>query len=123
MRCVAFKPLERGSLVGFADIELQSGIVWLGCSMHRSNGRSWCNPPGRPLVTPECTLMIGDDGRVVYSPCVEFSEKKVRYRWSDECVKAIEEFIANSKEPATTAGPMSGDGTPERANAKGRNES
>jgi hypothetical protein len=40
MKCVAFKRLERGSLIGFADLEMCGGLRLLGCTMHRANGKA-----------------------------------------------------------------------------------
>ena len=50
MTCVGFKRLERGSLLGFADLQMDSGLVLLGCTFHHSNGKRWVNPPGRPQL-------------------------------------------------------------------------
>lgn len=106
MRCVGWKKLERGSLMGFADLMMDSGLVLLGCTLHAMNGKRWCSPPGRPQLSPERALMYDDAGKLLYAPVIEFVDKKIRYRWSDEAVKAIEAYL-DGKEPATGAGSMS----------------
>ena len=96
MRCVNFKSLERGSLLGFADIAMDSGIVLLGCTMHASNGKRWVNPPSRPQLDADRKPMVGPDGKIIYAPIIDFAEKKLRYRWSDEAVAAIEAFLKHN---------------------------
>jgi len=99
MKVVSFKPLERGSLLGFADLAMDSGLVLLGCSYHAANGKRWCSPPSRPQLDAERKPMIGDDGKIIYAPMVDFAEKRLRYRWSDAAVAAIDEYLAGSASP------------------------
>lgn len=94
--CVNFKPLRRGSLLGFADLELSSGLVILECSFHEANGRRWVNPPGRPMLDADKRPIV-KDGKLQYAPVIEFRDKPTRYRWSDAAVAAIEAL--ESKKP------------------------
>lgn len=114
MRCVAFKHLARGSLLGFADIEMDSGMVLLGCTFHAANGKRWCNPPGRPQLDRDRQLIYDDGGKIAYAPVVEFVEARTRFRWSDAAVAAIDEYL-KSKEPAMQAGSMNNGCAPEAA--------
>ena len=97
MRCINFKELARGSLIGFADIELDSGLILRGCTYHQVNGKRWCNPPGRPQLNAERQLVL-DGGKVAYAPVVEFVDSKIRFKWSVQAVAAIQEF--QGKTPA-----------------------
>lgn len=117
MKCAAFKPLVRGSLQGFADLQMDSGLILLGCSMHSSNGKRWVNPPGRPQLDADKKVML-EAGKVLYAPIVDFADKKIRYRWSDAALAAIDEHL-DGKAPAT-AGAMNGRETQGSA-ARGRN--
>ena len=116
MKCVAFKKLERGSLQGFADIAMDSGLVLLGCSLHQSNGKRWCNPPGRPQLDADRKPLIDGKGKLAYAPVVEFVEPKLRYKWSAAAVAAIEAY--QSTTPAE-AGAMNGR-NPVSGEARGR---
>ncbi len=102
MKSLAFKPLARGSLQGFADIAMDSGLVLLGCSFHASNGKRWVNPPSRPQLDSERKPMLGDDGKILYAPVIEFADKKIRFRWSAEAVKAIETAHPECTKPAAS---------------------
>ncbi len=104
MKCVGFKRLERGSLQGFADVQLDSGLVLLGCTLHRSNGKAWVNPPGRPQLDAEKKPIV-ENGKIAYAPVIEFVDTKTRFKWSAQAVAAIEEY--QSKAPAE-ASAMSG---------------
>ncbi len=97
VKCVRWKALERGSLRGFADIAMDSGLVLLGCTLHTSNGRTWVNPPSRAQLTSSRELVI-EGGKVAYAPVIEFVDPKIRFKWSDAAVAAIADF--QSKAPA-----------------------
>ena len=92
MICLAWKPLPRGSMLGFADLQLDSGLIIKGATLLESNGRRWCNPPGRPQLDADRKPMLDDAGKLIYSVVLDFATKALRTRWSDEAVKAIEEF-------------------------------
>jgi hypothetical protein len=94
---------------------MDSGVVLLGCTFHQANGKRWVNPPGRPQLDSERKQIIGGDGKVAYAPVIEFVDPKTRFRWSAQAVAALEEYL-ESKEPATQAGSMNNESTPEAAN-------
>ena len=105
MKCVAFKTLERGSLQGFADLMMDSGLVLLGCTLHEMNNKRWVNPPSRPALTAERTLLY-EGGKLVYVPVVEFIDSTTRFHWSRQAVEAVDRFL-DGKAPAAKAGAMS----------------
>jgi DNA-binding cell septation regulator SpoVG len=51
MICTKFVPLERGALCGFADLELDSGLVIHDARLMESSGKRWVNLPGKPSST------------------------------------------------------------------------
>jgi hypothetical protein len=118
MRCVNFKRFERGSLLGFADLAMDSGMVLLGCTYHASNGKRWVNPPGRPQIDADRKLMFDGAGKILYAPTIEFEPKALRFKWSDQAAAAIEAF-QQSTTPAMDTGVMNGR-APEAANQGGR---
>lgn len=105
MKCLNFKALARGSLQGFADLQMDSGLILLGCTLHRSNCKAWVNPPGRPQLDAERKPMRGNDGKLLYAPVIDFADKRVRFKWSGQAVAAIDQFL-DGKAPAE-AGAMS----------------
>jgi hypothetical protein len=99
MKCIAFKPLERGAMLGFADLQMDSGLVIMDCILFESGARRWCNPPGRPALTTDKKPMLDDAGKLIYSVVIDFATKEVRSKWSAAAVAAIAAF-ADSTTPA-----------------------
>jgi hypothetical protein len=101
MKLVKYKAVPRGSLLGFADLELKSGLILKECSFHESNGKRWCSPPAKPILDPQRNPVI-KDGKAQYAPVIEFTDKDIRRRWSDQAVAVIEESLglSPSKTPA-----------------------
>jgi hypothetical protein len=96
IRCIGFKPLARGSMLGFADLEMSSGLILRGCTYHESYGKHWCSPPGRPQLDADRKLMVDEGGKIVYAAVVDFASKDVRTRWSTEAVAAIDEYLIST---------------------------
>jgi hypothetical protein len=116
MRVVAFKPLERGSLLGFVDLQMDSGLVLLGCTYHTANGKRWLNPPGRPQLDGD-KKVIFDGGKVAYAPVIEFVDKATRYKWSAQAVAAIDVYLKSTTpaEASVVNGSTPGGGQPQGA--------
>jgi hypothetical protein len=71
----------------------------LGCTFHESNGKRWCNPPGRPQLDATRKPITDENGKIAYAPVIEFATKAIRSRWSVEAVAAIE-VLMESTTPA-----------------------
>src|SRR5262245_42726132 len=61
---------ERNTLRGFFDLELPSGLLLRGCSLHFSHDRHWVGLPGRPYKD--------QDGRDTWANIVDFRDKATR---------------------------------------------
>ena len=73
---VNWKPFERNSLLGFLDQELPSGMILRGCQLLQSNGRHWVGLPSKPAVDKSGAPVLGDNGKPIYRPIVEFAARK-----------------------------------------------
>lgn len=85
IRCVAFKPVCRGSLCGFAGIAFDDLMMTVhGIGIYAGeNGTAWASPPAQPLVMGG-TLLKGEAGEIVYSaPLVKFRSADVCKAWFD----------------------------------------
>jgi len=119
MKCVAYKRLVRGSLLGFAELQLDNGLVLLSCSHHAANERQWINPPGRPQLDAAHQLMTDAAGKILYAPVVGFADRQTRNRWSSAAVTAIAEYLsADSIAPAVAGAMNGGEMTPEPRRAR-----
>jgi hypothetical protein len=73
-----FKPLEKNTLRGFFDVELPSGMVLCGCTLHESHGKFWVGLPARPYAKP--------DGSQSWVKIVDFRDKATSYRFQQMIV-------------------------------------
>lgn len=84
--CESWKPHQKGTLQGFADLVLpRSGMKFLGCNLHEKDGSTWCSPPARELRDAE-------GRRTGWAPVIEFTSQEARRAWSSAAVAAIQEF-------------------------------
>lgn len=95
IRCLRFKPHEKNTLRGFADLELtRVGLVLRDCSLHEKNGKEWISFPARSFE--------GDDGATHWQqPLIEFAEgaRQAREQFQRQVVAAIHTAIAAERVP------------------------
>lgn len=92
MRCIKFKPMQKGALLGFADLEMDSGMIINECTFLESNGSKWVSPPGKPQLDADKRAVMAN-GKMQYTAVIAFRDKDTRQKWSDAAVKAIEARI------------------------------
>jgi hypothetical protein len=80
-----------GTLVGFADVRMPSGVEYYGCPIHIAGSRAWASPPGKPCLGKDGELLREPDGRPRYGKVIGFSSHGVRRRWSDSVLAAVNE--------------------------------
>ena len=91
--CIAFRPFERGTLKGFADLWLRASHLNIrGCAVHEKNGKRWVQLPARPRLDQNRELDKDKTGRIQYCPVMEFDSREVADRFSEAALKAIDEF-------------------------------
>jgi hypothetical protein len=88
MKCVRFVKDLRGNLLGFADIEVESGIVIVEVTVHLQGTTTWANPPARPVIQGG-RLVQDERGKVTHIPVLRFVNKEARDRWSAAVVAAV----------------------------------
>ena len=84
-----WRPLRKGSLIGFVSVSMPSGITIHEISILETNGRFWASPPSKPMIDRDGHVMIGDDGKRRYAPLIEFADRDTRSRWSDAVIEAL----------------------------------
>jgi hypothetical protein len=50
-RILDFKPFEKNTLRAFFSLELASGLILRGCTLHTKNGKFWVGLPAKPYTT------------------------------------------------------------------------
>ena len=92
--CMAYKPLHRNTLQGFADLWLQPAHLHIhGCAVHEKNGRRWIQLPAKPQLDKDRNLVRDEGGKVQYAKVMEFDSREVADHFSEAAMKAIETFI------------------------------
>ena len=84
-----WRPLRKGSLLGFVTVTMPSGIIIHEVSILETNGRFWASPPSKPMIDRNGVVMIDDAGKRRYSALIEFADRDTRSRWSAAVVAAV----------------------------------
>jgi hypothetical protein len=106
MRCIAWKPLARNTLLGFATIQHASGLVLSDITVHRKGERCWASPPGKPKLDQSGTaLRDRETGKIEYAQLVSFEPDALRHRWSDAVVDTVRRDFPEAFEPPPQAAP------------------
>jgi len=96
IRCVKFRPYEKNTLRGFADLELtRVGLVLRDCCWHEKNGKEWLAFPAKSYETKA--------GATAWQPLVEFAESatEARRQFQEQAVAAIHDFIEEQNAEVT----------------------
>ena len=89
MICTKFREVRKGALLGFADIELASGLTIVDCTLMEKDGSRWCSPPAKAHLDQDRRQVI-KDGKPQYAAVITFKSKDTRDKWSAQAVEAIE---------------------------------
>lgn len=104
LRCVAYRPMCRGSLRGFASIAFYLGdaagpkfiLHSIGIHTHE-NGANYAAPPSQAVIRDGAAVKDPATGKVTYGPpLLEFSNKDARRSWSDAVVRAVLAYDPNA---------------------------
>ncbi len=80
------KVLRKGTLIGFFDLELPSGLKFNGCMLFEKNGKRWVGFPSKEWVKA--------DGTKSYSPLIEFTSTDVRDRFQAQVLPLAERALS-----------------------------
>ena len=90
--CTAFKPLRKGSLIGFCDITIRELRLTIhDVTLHQKGGSRWASPPGRPWIK-DGAVVTDANGKIQYAPVLEFEGRAVRDAFSEACWRAVVAF-------------------------------
>lgn len=88
---LSWRPLNRNSLRGFASVRVGASLKINDVAVHRhANGKAWAQMPSKPVITHEGTVKRGPDGKIVYSPMLEWTDRGASDRFSEAVIAAIE---------------------------------
>ena len=110
LTCSAFKALHRGTLKGFADIEIRElHMTVFGCAVHEKGDKRWCQLPSKPMLK-DGSAVTDDSGKVKYFPSMAFSSREVADAFSSATIAAVVAAFPDAfdaeRRPAMARDPM-----------------
>jgi hypothetical protein len=73
-----WRQLRKNSLLGFARVELPSGMVVVDVTVLTGERGPWASPPSKPMIASDGVVMKDSDGKIRYTPIIDFVSKDVR---------------------------------------------
>ena len=95
IKCIEFREINKGALIGFAKLELPSGIIINDCQMCESNASRWVSPPSR-MMRDSTDQPVVKEGKTQYIPIISFKDRATRDAWSKAALKATDDFLLES---------------------------
>ena len=84
-----WRPMRKGSLLGFARVELPSGMILHDVTVLTGERGPWASPPSKPMIDRDGVAMKDVNGKARYTPLIEFTSKGIRERFSDAVIAAL----------------------------------
>jgi hypothetical protein len=89
-----WKPLRKGSLIGFASISLPAGLEIDDVPVLMTNGKAWASLPARPVITAEGTVAkLPGSSKTQYVSFIRWRDRTLSTAFSQrvvELVKAVD---------------------------------
>ncbi len=90
MKILDWRPLRKNSLLGFARVELPSGMILSDVTILTGDRGPWASPPSKPMLDRDGVAMKdAKAGKIRYSPFIEFTSREIRDRWSAAVIEAM----------------------------------
>jgi len=102
LKVIAYKPINRGKLVGFLDVFIPSvGIEIYGLTAFESDGRRWFNLPSREYEDK-------DTGQKKYSPIMRFPNEAYYNAFMNALRKEFDAYCMKQEGPSALNTDMDG---------------
>lgn len=88
-KILAWLPVPRNTLLGFAKVEFPSGLIINDVTILSGDRGPWAAPPSKVIAGRDGAIMKDDKGKVRYLPIIEFVSKEARNKWSDSVIEAL----------------------------------
>jgi hypothetical protein len=89
MRLVAWKPMRKGDLIGFATVELPIGLKLIDCPVLIGPRGRWASLPSKPQIDRDGRQKTDTNGRAVYAPVLEWRDRGLADRFSAAVVELV----------------------------------
>lgn len=84
MECLRYKPVNKGCLLGFADllVPIVKNVKIYGCAVFQKEGKRWVSLPSNKMIDPE----TGIQNNYAF---MRFDESKGMYEFSHDAMRCI----------------------------------
>ena len=89
MRLVGWRPIAKGSLRGFAVVELPIGLKIHDIPVFIGTNGPWASLPNKPQIDRDGRQKVGANGKAAFSPILEWRDKDLRDRFSEAVVGLV----------------------------------
>jgi hypothetical protein len=89
LRLVSGRLLRKGSLVGFATVELPIGLIVHDCSVHQVNGKRWAALPGRAQIEDGRHRLDPATGKPAYNIVLSWRDHRLAQAFSRRVVEVF----------------------------------
>ena len=97
--CLAFKPLAKNTLRGFARIRIRElHLIVNDVTLHEKGGSRWAGLPGKPQIR-DGAVVTDERDKTAYAPVLEFENRAAGDAFSEAVWRAVE-AMASLEEPA-----------------------
>ena len=101
MRLVSWRPVAKGSLRGFAVIELPIGLKIFDVPVFFGKNGAWASLPSKPQIDREGRQKVDANGKTAYAPILEWRDKDLRDRFSETVVGLVRSAHPDALEGAS----------------------
>lgn len=84
-----WREMKRNSLRGFASVRI-GGLLIRDIAIHTSHGKRWASLPSKPLIGTDGTAKRQNNGKIAYTPVLEWSRRELQDEFSEAVVEALE---------------------------------
>ena len=92
-RASSWRPHLSGTLRGFFDLRLPSGLVIHDLTAHEMNGRRWVAMPGKPLLDSDGRHRTYDRGKKAYVATLEIPDRDRRDKFTEQALAALDKLL------------------------------
>lgn len=80
-----WRRFSKNTLEGFCSVELPSGLILHGLTVHRKESARWIGLPGKPFAK--------QDGSTSWAPVIEIKDRGIADRIRDAVLAALDEHL------------------------------
>jgi hypothetical protein len=86
---LAWRPMVKGALRGFATVELPIGLKLLDCPVYVGKSGAFATLPSKPQIDKEGRQKTDANGKPLYVAILDWRSRELRDRFSNAVVEAI----------------------------------